>query len=66
MNADLAGRPKGALGKPKKPKDPNKPKRSCSAYFFFIGEKRREAERAGHKITKVRGSVDSVNIESGL
>lgn len=47
------GRPKGAMGKQKKPKDPNKPKRAQSAYFFFIGEKRREAQKAGHKITKV-------------
>jgi len=34
-------------------KDPNKPKRPTSAYFYFVAEKREEYKKAGKKITKV-------------
>jgi len=40
-------------GKRKQVKDPNKPKRGTSAYFYFIAEKRVEAKEAGKKISKV-------------
>lgn len=42
------GRPKGALGKnnkAKKVKDPNKPKRATSAYFYFLAHCRKEAAK---------------------
>jgi len=49
------GRPKGAVGKGKnkKVKDPNKPKRSTSAYFFFLADCRKEAAKAGKPPTKI-------------
>jgi len=49
------GRPKGALGKNKKQKvkDPNKPKRSTSAYFFYLADCRKEAAKLGKPPTKI-------------
>jgi len=49
------GRPKGALGKnsKKKVKDPNKPKRAISAYFYFLDNCRKEAAKSGNKPTKI-------------
>lgn len=50
------GRPKGALGKSgkgKKIKDVNKPKRSTSAYFFFLAHCRQEAAKAGNYPSKI-------------
>jgi len=51
------GRPKGAVGrspkKQKKAKDPNKPKRSTSAYFFFLAQCRKDAAAAGKAPTKI-------------
>lgn len=50
----LAGRPKGAAGSPrKKAKDANKPKRSTSAYFFYLAHCREQASKAGRSISKV-------------
>merc|ERR1719483_1878573 len=47
------GRPKGGVtktGKQKKikVKDPNKPKRSTSAYFYFLADCRKEAAKLGN------------------
>jgi len=47
------GRPKGAVGKAGKQKkikvkDPNKPKRSTSAYFYFLADCRKEAAKLGN------------------
>lgn len=49
------GRPKGALGKnnKRKVKDPNKPKRSTSAYFYFLADCRKEAAKLGKPPTKI-------------
>jgi len=53
------GRPKAAsngAGKRKAPaaaKDPNKPKRPTSAYFYFVADQRVTQKAAGRKITKV-------------
>jgi len=49
------GRPKGSTNgaKRKLAKDPNKPKRPTSAYFYFVADKREEHKKAGRKITKV-------------
>lgn len=50
------GRPKGALGKggkQKKVKDVNRPKRSTSAYFFFLAHCRQEAAKAGNYPSKI-------------
>lgn len=52
------GRPKGSTNgakaqKRKMDKDPNKPKRPTSAYFYFVADKREEYKAAGKKITKV-------------
>lgn len=46
------GRPKGA-GKGKKEKDPNKPKRSTSAYFYFLAHCRLEAAKLNKPPTKI-------------
>lgn len=48
------GRPK-VDGRPggKKAKDPNKPKRSTSAYFYYLAFCREEAKRAGRSISKI-------------
>jgi high mobility group protein B1/high mobility group protein B3 len=40
-------------GANRKVKDPNRPKRPTSAYFYFVASKREEAARKGQKITKV-------------
>ena len=37
----------------RKAKDPNKPKRPTSAYFFYVAAKREEYKAAGKKITRV-------------
>lgn len=34
-------------------KDPNKPKRSLSAYFFYVQHERVESEKRGEKVTRV-------------
>ncbi|ELU12309.1 hypothetical protein CAPTEDRAFT_56147, partial [Capitella teleta] len=50
------GRPKGATtkgGKRKKNKDPNRPKRPTSAYFFYVAHCRAECEKRGERITRV-------------
>ncbi|XP_025107401.1 high mobility group protein B2-like [Pomacea canaliculata] len=48
------GRPKGAAGSPrKKAKDANKPKRSTSAYFFYLAHCREQASKAGRSISKI-------------
>lgn len=50
------GRPKGAIGKTKKAKkekDPNKPKRSTSAYFYFLAHCRVKAAKAGKGTSKI-------------
>ncbi|XP_052778360.1 high mobility group protein B3-like [Mya arenaria] len=48
------GRPR-VDGKPggKKVKDPNKPKRSTSAYFYYLAFCREEAKKAGRSISKI-------------
>ena len=55
-SSGTTGRPKGALGKNTKggkKKDLNKPKRSTSAYFFFLAHCRQEAAKAGNYPSKV-------------
>ncbi|CAG5118595.1 unnamed protein product, partial [Candidula unifasciata] len=49
------GRNKVAIGKvtKKKVKDLNKPKRSTSAYFYFLAQCRKEATKAGKPPTKI-------------
>jgi len=49
------GRPKGALGKnnKRKVKDPNKPKRATSAYFYYLADCRKEAAKTGKPPTKI-------------
>lgn len=51
------GRPKGAVGKnsnkKKKEKDPNRPKRATSAYFYFLQSCREEAAKAGKGPQKI-------------
>ena len=37
----------------KKVKDPNKPKRATSAYFFFLADCREQAKKAGRSLSKV-------------
>lgn len=37
----------------KKAKDPNKPKRATSAYFFFLAQCRENAKKAGRSISKI-------------
>lgn len=48
------GRPRNG-GRPgqKKAKDPNKPKRSTSAYFFFLASCREQAKKQGRSISKI-------------
>jgi len=43
----------GNKRKPKKEKDANKPKRSTSAYFYFMASCREQAKKAGRNISKV-------------
>jgi len=51
------GRPKGVKnspgGKRKRAKDPNKPKRPTSAYFYFVAAEREKMNKQGKKITRV-------------
>ena len=49
------GRPKGSSNSPKKrkAKDPNRPKRPTSAYFYYVAYQRAELEKQGKKITRV-------------
>lgn len=47
------GRPKAEGGRKRKAKDPNKPKRSTSAYFYFLGKMREDAKSSGKPITKI-------------
>jgi len=50
--------PGRAKDSPKKRKrDVNKPKRSTSAYFFFLAHKREESKRAGRSISKVKTDI---------
>jgi hypothetical protein len=37
----------------KKIKDPNKPKRPTSAYFYFVAKEREEAKKRGEDISRV-------------
>lgn len=43
----------GRTKQDKKVKDPNKPKRPQSAYFFFVGKERAEAKKRGEDISRV-------------
>lgn len=45
-------RPK-AEGRQKKAKDPNKPKRPTSAYFYFLADCREVAKREGRSVSKI-------------
>jgi len=47
------GRTKDPSRKRKQNKDPNKPKRSLSAYFFYVQNQRNESAARGEKITRV-------------
>ena len=54
----FAGRPKGSKNSPgkgrkQKVKDPNKPKRPTSAYFYFVAAQRLKNEKEGKKISRV-------------
>ena len=56
FHCHLTGRPKGSTaGSPKKRKvkDPNRPKRPTSAYFYYVAYQRAELEKQGKKITRV-------------
>ncbi|KAK7102434.1 high mobility group-T protein-like isoform X2 [Littorina saxatilis] len=46
------GRPKGASPR-KKVKDANKPKRSTSAYFYYLAHCREQANKQGRSISKI-------------
>ena len=48
-----SGRPKGEV-KQKKAKDPNRPKRPTSAYFYFLADCRESAKKAGKSVSKVK------------
>lgn len=52
MKAAARG-PAPAKGKRKKEKDPNRPKRPTSSYFYFIQSARQECKERGEKITRV-------------
>jgi len=41
------------MGKSKADKDPNKPKRPTSAYFYFVAKEREECKKRGEAITRV-------------
>ncbi|CAD5126091.1 DgyrCDS14259 [Dimorphilus gyrociliatus] len=56
------GRPKGA-GRTAREKDPNKPKRPTSAYFYFAQYKREELARQGKSITRVADFTKEVSAE---
>lgn len=43
----------GKVQKRKTNKDPNKPKRPTSAYFYYVARQRQELEKQGKKVTKV-------------
>ena len=43
----------GRTKQEKKVKDPNKPKRPTSAYFYFVAKEREEAKRRGEDISRV-------------
>lgn len=47
------GRPKAAAAKGKKEKDPNKPKRPTSSYFYYVARQRQELQKQGKKVTRV-------------
>lgn len=49
----LTGRPKAEGSRKRKAKDPNRPKRATSAYFFFLSKMREDSKKAGKPITKV-------------
>merc|ERR1711963_242027 len=51
INATM-GRPKGASPR-KKVKDVNKPKRSTSAYFYYLAHCREQANKQGRSISKI-------------
>ena len=60
----FAGKPRAEGGRGKAPKDPNKPKRSVSAYFFFLADCRETAKREGRSISKVYVTVKYVTLIS--
>lgn len=47
------GRAKVTARGGKKDKDPNKPKRSTSAYFYFLAQCREDAKKEGRSISKI-------------
>lgn len=47
------GRPKAEGSRKRKAKDPNRPKRATSAYFFFLSKMREDSKKAGKPITKI-------------
>jgi len=47
------GRAKATARSGKKEKDPNKPKRATSAYFYFLAQCREDAKKAGKSISKI-------------
>lgn len=47
------GKPRAEGGRGKAVKDPNKPKRAVSAYFFFLADCREAAKREGRSISKI-------------
>ena len=50
----FVGRPKGEKGtKRKAAKDPNKPKRATTAYFYFLAAERELAKKEGRETNKV-------------
>lgn len=59
------GRPKGGAkgGRRAAEKDPNKPKRPTSAYFYFAQHKRDEYSKAGTPITRVADFTKQVSEE---
>ncbi|KAK3102545.1 hypothetical protein FSP39_012087 [Pinctada imbricata] len=58
-------RPKGATGTKRKVKDPNKPKRSTSAYFFFLAKCREDAKKEGRSISRIAEFTKEVSAKWG-
>lgn len=55
------GRPKAEGSRKRKAKDPNRPKRATSAYFFFLSKMREDSKKAGKPITKVSNVFNPTN-----
>ena len=63
MFSFVLGRPKGSKnqGSRKRVKDPNRPKRPTSAYFYFAAKCREDNAKKGIKITRVADFTKEVS-----